>query len=145
MLEGCETMNDHPTMMNNFISSGKCYEAEAYANRNFREEYLDWMLGNVELSCRYNRQKAIAYYMAGARPNAEYSHLSVRALIKMGEKPPEQNVRYIPAPVSAPASQQIIIQRQSQPVANPNSCIQDGGSLYCPNHPNTRLKSPVFR
>lgn len=31
--------------------------------------------------------------------------------------------------------QQVIIQQQNN---NPNACIQDGGGIYCPNHPNTR-------
>ena len=143
LLGGCETMNDHPTMMRGFIQSGNCGEAEAYAYRNFREEYLDWMLGNVALQCRRDRQRAIEYYRAGARPNDKFSHLSVRSLIEMGEKPPEQTTRYVTTPTPQP--QQIIIQQQA-PVMMPklNACMQDGGSLYCPNHPSTRPR-PVFR
>jgi hypothetical protein len=40
--------------------------------------------------------------------------------------------------------QQIIIQQQ-QPTGNPNACIQDGGSVFCPNHPNTRSTTPLYR
>lgn len=39
------------------------------------------------------------------------------------------------------APQQVIIQQQS----NPNACIQDGGSVFCPNHPNTRSTTPLYR
>jgi hypothetical protein len=134
MLSGCETMNDHPSMMNNFIASGRCSDAEAYAYRNFREDYLDWMLGNVALHCRRDRQRAIEYYKAGARPNKQYSHLSVRSLIEMGEKPPEQTTRYIQTPSRQQTQQQqpqVIIQ---QPQPNPNACIQDGGGTFCPNY-----------
>ena len=42
-------------------------------------------------------------------------------------------------PISQPVQpQQIIIQQR--PKDNPNACIQDGGGIYCPNHPNTRLR-----
>ena len=137
LLSGCETMNDHPTMMRGFIQSGNCGEAEAYAYRNFREEYLDWMLGNVALHCRRDKNRAIQYYRAGARPNSTYSHLSVRALIEMGEKPPEQTTRYVTVPAPAPAAQpQQIIMQQRAPVIlpNPAACIQDGGGTYCPRY-----------
>lgn len=40
--------------------------------------------------------------------------------------------------------QQIIIQQQ-QPVSNPNACIQDGGSVFCPNHPSNRSTTPLYR
>ncbi len=88
LLAGCETMNDHPAEMRKMINWGKCSDAEAYANRNFREEYLSWMLGNVALECRKNRNLAIQYYTAGARANSQYSHLSVNALASMGENSP---------------------------------------------------------
>lgn len=29
--------------------------------------------------------------------------------------------------------------------ANPNACIQDGGGVYCPNHPKTRLVQPSLK
>jgi hypothetical protein len=88
LLTGCETMNDHPAEMRKMINWGKCSDAEAYANRNFREEYLSWMLGNVALECRKNRNSAIQHYTAGARQNSQYSHLSVNALASLGEKSP---------------------------------------------------------
>jgi hypothetical protein len=132
LLSGCETMNDHPKMMRGYITLGYCGDAEAYANRNFREEYLDWMLGNVALECRRDRQKAIQYYRAGARINQKFSDLSIRALIELGEKPPEPSTRYISVPTPRPQPQQIIIQQQ--PMNNPNACIQDGGGIYCPNY-----------
>jgi hypothetical protein len=138
MISGCETMNDHPTMMRGFIQSGNCGEAEAYAYRNFKEEYLDWMLGNVAIQCRRDRQRAIQYYRAGARANDKFSHLSVRSLIELGEKPPEPTTKYIAAPIQRQQPQQIIIQQQ--PMNNPNACIQDGGGIYCPNHPNTKRR-----
>lgn len=112
MLGGCETMNDHPKMMRGYITLGYCADAEAYANRNFRDEYLDWMLGNVALQCRRDRQKAIQYYRSGARTNQKFSDLSIRALIEMGETPPEQTTRYVSVPAPAPQPQQIIIQQQ---------------------------------
>lgn len=49
------------------------------------------------------------------------------------------------APVQQQQPQTIIIQQQAPNVMqNPNACIQDGGSISCPNHPNTRFR-PVFR
>ena len=143
LLSGCEAMNDHPTIMRGFIQSGNCAEAERYAYSNFREDYLDWMLGNVALDCRRDRRRAIEYYKAGARPNTSYSHLSVRSLIELGEKPPEQTTRYIATPTPQP--QQIIIQQQAPAIMpNPNACIQDGGSIFCPNNPSTRPRRPVY-
>jgi hypothetical protein len=88
LLAGCETMNDHPAEMRKMINWGKCSDAEAYAKRNFREEYLSWSLGNVALECRKNRNLAIRYYTAGARAKSQFSHLSVNALTSMGEKSP---------------------------------------------------------
>ncbi len=140
-LVGCESLNDHPTEMRNRINSGDCRAAENYANSNFGYEYLSWMLGNVALDCRKNRRMAIEYYKAGARANSKYSNLSVNALIALGESPPEQTRQVIIN--SPPQSQpQTIIQtpqNRQQPMGqNMNSCIQDGGSLYCPNNTNPR-------
>lgn len=55
------------------------------------------------------------------------------------------NCRNIYVYTPKPQPQQIIIQQQA-PVMMPNTnaCMQDGGSLYCPNHPSTRQR-PVFR
>lgn len=143
LLSGCETLNDHPKVMNDFIKSGNCKEAEEYAYRNFRAEYLDWMLGNVALECHKDRKKAIQYYRAGARPNERYSDLSVRSLIEMGETPPEQTTRYITTPTPAQQPQQIIIQQQA-PAVKGGVCIQDGGGTFCPNHPNSKF-IPVYK
>lgn len=135
ILVGCETFNDHPTTMRNFISQNQCHEAEAYANRNFREDYLDWMLGNIALSCRKNRRAAIEYYKAGARANSQYSNLSVRALIELGETPPTPIIKYVTNPAQPAVQQQIIIQQPQQQIMNPNACIQDGGPIFCPKYP----------
>lgn len=136
MLVGCETASEHRQIMWKHILDGDCSKAEGHAYNNFRAEYLDWMLGTVQLHCRKNRSKAIEYFKAGARANSEFSNLSVRALIELGEKPPEPTTRYIAVPVQRPQPQpqpqQIIIQQQ--PMNNPNACIQDGGGIYCPNY-----------
>ena len=66
VLTGCGTLDDHPAKMNELMSSGQCYEAEKYANSTFRDDYLDWMMGNVALKCRRDKKKAINYYSVAA-------------------------------------------------------------------------------
>jgi hypothetical protein len=60
----------------------------------------------------------------------------------LGEKLPEPpKVIYKERIVQQPQPQQIIIQQQA-PAMNQNlgACIQDGGGLFCPNHPSTRRR-----
>lgn len=87
-LTACGTTNNQSEVMRNFISNKNCFSAEAYANKNYRDEYLSWMLGNVALECWNNRKLAIEHYTAGARVNSKYSYLSINALASMGEKSP---------------------------------------------------------
>lgn len=49
------------------------------------------------------------------------------------------------SPLPSQQPQQIIIQQQPQVQQgpNPNVCVQDGGGMYCPNHPNTRRSYPM--
>ena len=141
-LYGCQAPVDHTNTVNTFINYRECGEAEAYAYKNFRGDYLHWTLGNIEINCKKNRKAAIEYYRAGARNNSEFSNLSVNALIRLGETPPEPT-RQVIIQQQQQRPQQIIIQQPQQQQQEPmgtkmNSCMQDGGSLYCPNHPNTR-------
>ncbi|WP_146185796.1 hypothetical protein [Limnohabitans sp. 2KL-1] len=134
-LMGCETASEQRQVVWKHILDGNCTSAESYAMQNYTGEYLYWWYGTIQQHCRKNRSKAIEYFKAGARANSEYSNLSVKALIELGEKPPEPTTRYITVPVQRqpqPQPQQIIIQQQ--PMNNPNACIQDGGGIYCPNY-----------
>ncbi|WP_408596504.1 hypothetical protein [Limnohabitans sp.] len=46
-----------------------------------------------------------------------------------------------------PQPQKVLGQQpQQQPpmMQNPSACIQDGGSVYCPGHPNSKLIGPRY-
>jgi hypothetical protein len=144
VLAGCETASEQRQIVWKQILDGNCGSAESIAMQNFSGEYLNWWYGTIQLHCKKDRRKAIEFFRAGARANGQFSDLSVKALIELGEKPPEPTTRYIavpvrqPQPQPQPQPQQIIIQQQ--PMDNPNACIQDGGGIFCPNHPNTRRR-----
>lgn len=137
LLVGCETASEQRQIVWRQILDGNCGSAESLAMQDFSGEYLNWWYGTIQLHCRKDRRKAIEFFKAGARANGEFSNLSVKALIELGETPPEPTTRYIsvPTPTPTPQPQQIIIQQQA-PVMMPNpaACIQDGGGTYCPRY-----------
>jgi hypothetical protein len=93
-------------------------------------------LSVIEIDCRSNVKEGIRLLKSAA---IEGNQKAIQVLVALGETLPE------------PAAQLIIQQQQQrrqltprQPQAqqqpkgtNLDSCIQDRGSLYCPNYPNT--------
>lgn len=136
MLVGCQTAAEKKQIVWGQISAGNCSNAENLARQDFfHVGYLNWWYGTIELHCRKNKSKAIEFFKVGAISGGELSHLSVKALIDLGEKPPEPATRYISVPTPTPQPQQIIIQQQAPVIIpNPAACIQDGGSTYCPRY-----------
>lgn len=141
------------------IGRGDCSGADAYARGNIRPPILYTVQGLVQLDCRRNQRAAVEYFRLAARENEV---LAIDKLISLGEAVPEpvrnsterQTLTSPPLPSPPPMPQQaqqlqpqkIIIQMQEQQQFQPlNVCMQDGGSLYCPNHPSTRLRPPVYR
>ena len=142
----------HLDEANRLISIGDCSGAEAYARANVQRPIVYTVLGMVQLDCRRNKKAAIQYLRTAALENES---LATEMLIELGEKPPDLKATTTPTPreYSMPQpppyvsqqrqqqeqqAQQIIIQ-QPPPMLNPNACIQDGGSIFCPNHPSTKI------
>ena len=135
------------------IGAGDCSGAETIARSNLLEPMLYTVLGFIQLDCRKNKKSAITYFMISAKQNES---LAIDKLIDLGEIPPivSQGLRptaIVPAPLPAPPPMPTIIQGppttiyvtpqiQVQPMNNLNACIQDGGPIFCPNHPNTRIR-----
>ena len=133
------------------IGTGDCAGAEATARANFQAPMIYTVLGFIQLECKKNKKSAIDYFTISARENES---LAIEKLISLGETPPPLNrnsrspsvyATPLPAPPPMPAIIQpqppriiILPQVQVQPMMNPNACIQDGGPIFCPNHPNTR-------
>jgi hypothetical protein len=130
------------------IGTGNCTEAEVIARLNTAPPIQFTTLGLIQLECYKNKNAAIDFFVVAARMNES---LAIEKLLTLGISPPQiiqknQNTGvYLPPPPPMPipeqSTQRLIItpQYQAQPMLNPNSCMQDGGSLYCPNHPNTRI------
>lgn len=144
----------HLDEANRLISIGDCSGAETYARANVQRPIVYTVLGMVQLDCRRNKRAAIQYLKTAA---LEDESLAREMLIELGEIPPDRKTATSapptareyslpqPPPYVSPAqqqqreqqTQQVIIQQQ--PMLNPNACIQDGGSIFCPNHPNTKI------
>jgi len=117
-------------------SQKKCQESESIARQNFFGSDLLTVLSVIEIDCRSNVKEGIRLLKSAA---IEGNQKAIQVLVALGETLPE------------PAAQLIIQQQQQrrqltprQPQAqqqpkgtNLDSCIQDRGSLYCPNYPNT--------
>ena len=129
-----------------FMNTGKCDEAEQLVDKFFKKDELFFFLGAISQYCRKDKSKAIQYYKTVIRMNGKDSDSAIRALIELGETPPEPTNNYGAASNPPQKPPQIIIQQQQAPVimGNPAACIQDGGSTYCPNHPNTVIKPFKF-
>lgn len=143
----------HLDEANRLISIGDCSGAEAYARANVQRPIVYTVLGMVQLDCRRNKKAAIQYLRTAALENES---LATEMLLELGEKPPDHkgtattptNREYSmpqPPPYVSPTlpqreqqPQQVIVQ-QPLPMLNPNACIQDGGSIFCPNHPSTKI------
>ncbi len=142
LIAGCASSEHHTEIFGAHIKRGDCKAAENYGRNNAAnngEHYL--ALGLVYIEC-YRKRKEGVEYLKVAVQNGNKN--AVDALIKLGEKPPEPpkviyKERIVQQP--QPQPQQIIIQQQA-PAMNQNlgACIQDGGGLFCPNHPSTRRR-----
>jgi hypothetical protein len=135
------------------IGAGDCNGADLLARSSFQDPMLYTVLGIIQLDCRKNKKGAVDYFMISARQNES---LAIDRLILLGEAPPQPKLGILssaadlvplPAPPPMPSSIQappmtILIspQVQVQPMMNLNACIQDGGPIFCPNHPNTRSR-----
>ena len=134
------------------IGLGDCSGADAIARSSFQEPMIYTVLGIIQLDCRKNKKGAIDYFMLSARQNES---LAIDKMISLGEKLPSLNQEsrtkniIINPPLPTPPPMPTIIQtapvkifitpqNNFQPISNPNACIQDGGPIFCPNHPNTR-------
>jgi len=133
------------------IGTGDCAGAETTARTNFHAPMIYTVLGFIQLECKKNKKSAIEYFTISARENES---LAIEKLIGLGEAQPPLNrnsrspsvyATPLPTPPPMPAIIQpqppriiILPQVQVQPMMNPNACIQDGGPIFCPNHPNTR-------
>lgn len=147
ILSGCAHFEDRGEIITSFISKRDCGGAENYVRQMAGDDSERLFgLGAVYSDCYRNREKAVEYLRSSAQRG---NSLAVDALIQLGEKPPEApKTIYRDRVVQQPP---VIIQQQQQQQRTPpmgsnaNSCIQDGGSLFCPNHPNTRPMGPVYR
>jgi hypothetical protein len=134
------------------IGSGECSGAEVVARANFQAPILYTFLGLIQLDCRKNSKLAIDYFLISAR---QQESMAIDKLLNLGVSIPQsENVSKFnpqsevllrpPPPVVLDSPQvnlpviQLNPQIQIQPLMNPNACIQDGGAIFCPNHPNSR-------
>ncbi len=142
----------HLDEANRLISKRDCSGAELYSRNNLQSPMIFTVLGMVQLDCRGNKREAVAYFKAAAKEN---EMLAIEQLMALGEIPPQPNsVNFdikakddpLPRPPpyispkitqQKPESQQIIIQQPLPMILG--ACIQDGGGLFCPNHPNTKI------
>ena len=146
LIGGCAHFENRGAILTEFLAKKDCNGAENYVKNmaadNEGQRYF--FRGAVHLECRKNRKSAVEYFKLGAQ-NGDQNSIDI--LIKMGEKVPEQpKIVYRDRVISPPPPaqpQQIIIQQQ--PMMNPNACIQDGGGVFCPNHPSTQSTTPLFR
>ena len=133
------------------IGVGDCVGAETTARSSFQAPMIFTVLGFIQLECKKNKKSAVDYFTISARENES---LAIEKLLSLGEAPPPINsISRSPSvyatPLPAPPPMPVIIQPQPpriiilpqvqiQPKMNLNGCIQDGGPIFCPNHPNTR-------
>ena len=142
LIAGCASSEHHTEIFKAHIKRGDCKAAENYGRNNAAndgEHYL--ALGLVYFECYRKRKEGVEYLKLAAQNGNKNA---VSALITLGEKLPEPpkviyKERIVQQP--QPQPQQIIIQQQA-PAPNQilGACIQDGGGLFCPNHPSTRRR-----
>jgi hypothetical protein len=137
-IAGCAQFEDRGKKLKELVEKKDCDGAERYAQNMAADDGKRYSaLGGIELQCRRNRVAAIKYFKLGAINGDKHS---ISALIRLGEEVPEPpKVIYKDRVIESPPPtqpQEIIIQQQR--MSNPNACIQDGGPIFCPNHPNTR-------
>lgn len=137
--------------VNEMIGKGECSKADTHARANLERPVVYTVLGFVSLDCRHDRKTAVEFFRLAARDNED---LAISMLIKMGEVPPEpiaenreRGRQYQQPPPIQPyqtitPQQQVIVQQPQQvhQVQNLGACTQDGGTLHCPNHPNTAIR-----
>lgn len=134
-LVSCAQFEDRGEILKAYIQKRDCSGAENYARNMVAEDSERFFsLGIVYVGCYRKKEQGVEYLKYAAQKGNRHA---VDVLIRLGEKPPEPpKVIYQERIVQQP--QQIIIQQQ--PEINNNACIQDGGGIYCPNHPNTRRR-----
>ncbi len=142
---------DYLDEINRKIESNDCAGAEIYTKSFVKPPVSYTALGLIYLDCFKNEKVGIEYLKIAAYQNET---LAIEKLISLGEKPPkidkktdykindrEYQLPPMPERSNSVSQQQVIIQhKQYLPSSNNlNACLQDGGALFCPNHPNTKI------
>ena len=139
MLSGCaNTAVQDIEQIQRLSSQKNCQGSESIARQRFSGGDLLTVLGVIEIDCKNNVKIGIDLLKAAARDG---NQKAIQVLVSLGETLPEPT-RQVIDQQQQQRRQQLIIQQpqaQQQPVGtHMNSCMQDGGMLYCPNHSNTR-------
>jgi len=138
MLSGCaNTVVQDIQQIERLSSQKNCQESESIARQKFSGSDLLTVLSVIEIDCKKNAKGGIDLLKTAA---IEGNQKAIQVLVSLGEALPEP-ARQVIIQQQQQRRQQLIIQQpqaQQQPKGiNLNSCIQDRGSLYCPNYPNT--------
>ncbi len=158
----CLGVNAQPTSsiekINYYVALGKCADAEALTRTTISGPAMQTSLGIISLDCRKSSSQAVGYFQIAA---SQGETVAIEYLNSMGipfaSPRPRVMENFIPLPVQsppphvfspAPQPKEInIIAIQPQVVfppviyqgSNMGACIQDGGPIFCPNHPNNRI------
>ena len=138
MLSGCaNTVVQDIQQIERLSSQRNCEGSESIARQRFSGSDLLTVLSVIEIDCKKNVKAGIGLLKAAAM---EGNQKAIEVLVSLGESLPEP-ARQLMIQQQQQRRQQLTIQQpqaQQQPMGtNLNSCIQDRGSLYCSNHPNT--------
>jgi len=138
MLSGCaNTVVQDIQQIERLSSQRNCEGSESIARQRFSGSDLLTVLSVIEIDCKKNVKAGIGLLKAAAM---EGNQKAIEVLVSLGESLPEP-ARQLIIQQQQQRRQQLTIQQpqaQQQPMdTNLNSCIQDRGSLYCSNYPNT--------
>lgn len=137
------------------INQKNCSAAVDLANTSLISPVRETALGFIYLDCYKIYKTAVVFFRSAAMAGDPISRNKLADLgvpITNSSPAPMLNKAENSRPlISAPppyimvepprVPQRVPIIISTPPVLmpNPNACIQDGGSLYCPNHSNTRI------
>lgn len=141
--------------INHHISTKQCANAIELAQAGLVGAIRDTVFGFIYLDCFSQKEVAIKYFRMAAAlgdpiATSKLQEFGINQIIVQVDRGAPRNSEYIraesnpppyisiPPPVIKKGAPVIIIPGSST-INNPNSCIQDGGGVYCPNHPNSRL------
>jgi hypothetical protein len=141
LLMGCAGVQANSAASEEFfrlVESGDCQGAERIARNRFRGDVTYALIGINKMECEKDRKAGIEYLKMAARNG---NSIATQLLIEIGETPPEPTRRVIIQNNNQTQAAPPIIIQQPAPVPSFGGCIQDGGTLFCPNHPATRGSS----